>query len=264
MLSSTLAFAKAVDDIPVTVKWNYRDGLGPQHWGTLHPEFAVCGAGKIQAPINIVEPIASGDNQLTIRYQTAPMVIMDDGNTNLLIGTQQTLVNLGHGLQLNFPETTSKELITYNGETYRLVQFHFHSPAETKLAGHQFPLEIHFVHSDEKGAGKLLVISVLIRSGKENATLQHIIEHIPLRGETAQVIEGERVNPNELLPANRAYYSFMGSLTTPPCSEGVQWLVMANTIMASPSQIVAFRQAAGGANARPVQALEGRKVEFNK
>lgn len=250
----------AVDDTPVKVKWGYKGNIGPHYWGQLDPSFAVCAEGKSQSPINIPKKVMSANVELKINYNPAPMVIMDDGATQLEIGKHQTVVNTGHGIQLNFPAGHLKESITFAGKNYRLVQFHFHSPSESEWHDRAFPLEIHFVH---QGAdGKLAVIGVFVKGGKANPTIQKIVEHLPPYESKEYVISGEQVDPMTLLPAKWDYYHFLGSLTTPPCSEGVQWMVMADTITASPAQIAQLKKAAGGANARPVQPLRDRKIEF--
>jgi carbonic anhydrase len=257
--------AAAVDEIPVKVKWNYTGQTGPAYWGKLNPEFSICANGKTQSPIDVPDlsqQAVFNQNKLTINYQSAPMVIVEDGTTNLMLNGQQTLVNTGHGVQLNFPSTQLKESITYNQTTYKLIQFHLHVPAENTLHGQTFPMEIHFVHQSDDG--KIAVIGVLVQRGKANPALQRIVEHLPTVKKQEQTIQGEGINPAELLPQQRAYYSFAGSLTTPPCTEGLQWLLMADTITASPLQIAALKKAADGANARPIQKLNERKIIFNK
>lgn len=257
-LLHTLSYADT-NDAATKVKWGYIGNTGPSTWAQLDPSFAICSSGQTQSPINILTKKAKkSQDELVVHYQPAPMIIMDNGNTELLIGETQTLVNEGHGLQLNFPSDQTPESITWNGKDYHLVQFHIHTPSENLLSGQSYPMEIHFVHQGANG--QLAVIGVMVKAGKDNPTLQKIIDNVPKEEGRPFSIQGQSVDPASLLPSTLHYYSVAGSLTTPPCSQGVQWIVMAEAITASPAQIVKLREAAGGANARPVQPLHGRLV----
>ena len=163
-------------------------------------------------------------------------------------------------MQLNF-HTDPRESISLNGKDYKLVQFHIHTPSEHLWHGQSFAMEIHFVHQGENG--ELAVIGVFVKGGAENSALQKIVNNLPERNGIEQTINGEQINPADLLPAKHDYYSYAGSLTTPPCSEGVQWIVLSEPITASPAQILKIRKAAKGANARPMQALNERELMFS-
>lgn len=254
---SMCAFAE-VNDSGIKVKWGYTGEIAPEKWGQLSPEFALCGKGKAQSPVNISREYRTILSALSIDYQAAPMIIEDDGVTSLQMGNTQVITNDGHGIQLNFPVDGPKETIMMHGNQYRLLQFHIHTPSENTLNGKSFPMEIHFVHQGKNG--QIAVIGVLVRSGAANATLQNIISHFPKDHGVAQTISGERINPMNLIPEKQNYYTFVGSLTTPPCTEGLQWVVMANSITASPEQIKSFSEVVEGNNARPIQALNGRKI----
>ena len=199
-----------------------------------------------------------------VKYQAAPMIIMENGITDLMVGGMQTLINDGHSVQLNFPASQSDEFIVLGDKSYHLVQFHFHSPSENMLHKESFPLEIHFVHQSDDG--ELAVIGVFVEDGQAgpNPVLQEIVDHLPNDQGQEHTIQGERINPAHLLPTKRDYYSFNGSLTTPPCSQNVQWIVMAHPITASSAQIVRLRREMGGANARPVQPLNGRVISYSE
>jgi carbonic anhydrase len=172
------------------------------------------------------------------------------------------MINDGHSIQVNFPAKDIKETLTLAGKPYRLVQFHLHSPSENQWHGRSFPMEIHFVH--QSSDGQLVVMGVFVNAGKQNTTFQQLMDHLPQSQGTSFLISGVSVNPANLLPTQRDYYEFDGSLTTPPCTEGVHWIVMAEPITASPAQINSLRNAAGGANARPVQPLHHRTISYFK
>lgn len=264
LLVSTLFFCSqvyAVDDSAVKVKWGYRGNLSAVHWGSLDPNFALCAKGKEQSPIDITNWMANTGGNLLIHYQTFPMTIVDDGTTELRIGRVRTIINDGHGVQLNFPAGEVQELVTYNDKTYRLVQFHIHTPSENKVKGQEFPMEIHFVHQGDNG--QLLVIGVFVKKGEVNPIITKIVSNLPKEEGKIEIVQGQTINPADLLPSNRDYYSFAGSLTTPPCSEGLQWIVMTHPITASASQIAKLKEAANGANARPIQALNNRKIDYS-
>ena len=163
------------------------------------------------------------------------------------------MVNNGHTIQVNLPAAGA---VTLDGVEYKLLQFHFHTPSEEKIDGKAYPLVAHLVHKNAQG--QLAVVAVLFRVGKENTALKPVFEHLPTKeSETFKL--GLDINSADLLPANRAYYAFMGSLTTPPCSEEVRWQVLKTPVELSASQLAAFRRLYQ-MNARPVQPLNGRKV----
>lgn len=260
-LMSAITFAQ-VNDSSVKIKWAYKGNIGPERWAQLSPDFALCATGKLQSPVNIMRKVKIADHKLAINYQPAPLIIIDDGTTPLTIGTKQTIIDDGHGIQINFHgDNAAKETIDYAGSTYHLVQFHFHSPSENELHGRAYPLEIHFVHQGDDG--KLVVIGVFVQGGNANPVLQQIINNLPKDSGQEHEIANTNINPIDLLPMKKNYYSFMGSLTTPPCIEGVQWILMDDAITASPAQILQIRKAAGGANARPVQPLNHRTINFS-
>lgn len=256
---SQFAYAE-LNDAAVKVQWGYKGNTGPIHWGELSSDFAVCSSGKTQSPIDIPRKTMKQIESLEIHYEPAPLVIMDDGPTELMIGKNQTIINDGHGIQVNF-KAADKEFITFNQQQYHLVQFHFHSPSENAWHGQAFPLEVHFVHQGPDG--QLAVIGVFIKGGASNPAIEKIVSHLPSEEGKAFPIKDEAINPLDLLPSDRRLYSFAGSLTTPPCSEGVHWFMMAEPITATPAQIVELRKAAGGVNARPIQPLHGRVINYS-
>lgn len=260
MMASNMVYA-ALDTKGATVLWGYTGKTGPGHWGALDADFQLCATGKTQTPIDIRHASNSKQNLLQVSYGAAPLNIVNDGITTLTVGKQQLVIKDGHTIQVNFPNSGPKEKLIVAGNVYRLMQFHFHTPSETQLNGHEFPAEIHFVNQGPNG--KIAVIAVFVQPGKENPALNPILNHLPKIKGKKYMRPDIRVNPAALLPANKSYYSFMGSLTTPPCNEGLQWFVMRRPIQASLAQIAKIRQAQGGNNARPVQPTNDRQVTLH-
>lgn len=245
----------------VKINWSYLGNTGPLRWAQLSPDFKLCSTGQEQSPINIKKNMALAASSLTLDYKPAQLYIMDDGNTTLLLGNTQTIINDGHTIQANFDSKDVPETLNYNNVSYRLIQFHFHSPSETLMKSVAFPMEIHFVHQGPDG--KVVVLAVLVAGGAANLELRKIINNIPLDQSVAHKIQGEKINPLDLLPKKLSYYAFAGSLTTPPCTEGLQWIVLADPITASPGQILRLRNLIGN-NARPTQDLHKRVITYSE
>ncbi|MDP1765555.1 MAG: carbonic anhydrase family protein, partial [Methylotenera sp.] len=219
-------------------RWTYTGKEGPENWGKLSPEFATCDVGRNQSPINIEE---------TARASLKPLKAIQKF-------AAKDIVNNGHTVQINFKEGN---MLALDNAAFQMKQLHFHSPSENTIRGKAFPLEAHFVHTDSKG--NLAVIGVMYTEGKANGALAKLWEQLP--NEAGEPVElKNRVIPSDLIPENRGYYRFSGSLTTPPCSEGVRWLLMKSPLTASKEQIEAFKKAAHHDNNRPVQALNGRVI----
>jgi len=222
--------------------WSYQGEKGPTHWGNLKPEYAVCKNGKHQSPIDIRNPKAADLPPIEFSYAPAAYRIIDNG----------------HSVQINID---SGGYITVGGRRLDLVQFHFHHPSEERIEGHAYPMVAHLVHKDAEG--KLAVVAVLLKRGHQNPFIEAVWKNLPLDVEQEHVPEGATVDVSQLLPANRAYYTFTGSLTTPPCSEDVTWFVLK-----TPAEITKPEEAAFAAkypnNARPVQPLNGRVVQASR
>lgn len=219
--------------------WDYSNEKGPKHWGDLDKGFALCKIGKQQTPINIISSkTQAGTYGLKLNYTK---------NT-------QDIVNNGHTIQVNVAPSAST--LTFNDTAYELVQFHFHTPSENQIDSVSYPLEVHFVHKN--AAGNLLVVAVLFEEGQENKVLKKIVENLPQSINKPNKFQ--KFNMNDLLPANKSYYEFIGSLTTPPCSENVQWVVMKNQLNISKKQLESF-QAVLHENARNIQPLNKRIVK---
>lgn len=216
--------------------WGYQGAQGPEHWGSLSPEFALCGSGKHQTPIDIHGAYATTLAPLAPAYQVG-------GNE---------ILNNGHTVQVNYAAGSQLEV---DGGAYLLKQFHFHAPSENYIDGHQFPMEIHLVHANAQG--DLAVLGLMVEEGAANPLLDTLWAAMPQKAGDHHVL-ATPVNVADLLPKGRDYYRFAGSLTTPPCSEGVRWLVLKQPITASKAQIARFAAVMGHPNNRPLQAINAR------
>ncbi len=217
--------------------WSYQGVDGPANWGDLDAANRVCSAGGQQSPIDI------GD---TIRAQLTPLKITWDKRAD-------TIVNNGHTIQLNLGDSS---ILGYGGTNYRLLQFHFHHPSEHLIGGKSFAMEVHFVHAN--AAGSLAVIGVLMATGRANAVFNKIVSTMPDK-EGPAVKADPAINPNGLLPAKLGYYRYSGSLTTPPCSETVDWLLLTDPIQVADADVARFAKLYP-MNARPVQKANRRFV----
>lgn len=226
--------------------WDYEEH-GPATWGKISPAFVACAEGHSQSPIDITNAEISKEPAVRASYKPASLRIIHNLHS-------ADVVNTGHSIQVNFPQGDS---LTIGDTTYSLVQFHFHGPSEHMVNGKHFPMEMHLVHmSAEK---KLAVIAVLISEGKANKAFDPIWANLPNKRGVESHLENVTVDVELLMPRNRAAYRYEGSLTTPPCSEGVKWIVIKEPVHLSAAQIKAFG-AIVWKNNRPVQPLHGRKV----
>lgn len=227
--------------------WDYGEEAGPAAWGRLSTEFSACGEGRSQSPIDIVAAAPSVVPEMSASYRPAVLRIAHHQH-------EADVENTGHTIQVDYPEADS---LTVAGESFPLLQYHFHSPSEHTLGGRRFPMEMHLVHKSAEG--RLAVIGVFIEEGEPNAAFAPVWNHLPAQKGSEVHLEHVLVDVDALLPANRATYRYDGSLTTPPCSEGVRWFVMQTPVRLSAEQIQRFRAIIQGNN-RPVQPLNGRIV----
>jgi len=230
MLDSSVAFAGA--------HWEYSGEAGPANWGKLAPEFSVCSVGKNQSPVDL---------KGAIKGKLAP--IKFDYKTNA-----SEISNNGHTIQANYTPGSS---ITVDGVQFELKQFHFHAPSENLINGKSYPMEMHLVHADKDG--NLAVVGVMFEEGAANAAIADMWKQMPEKADVKNALAA-KVNASSLLPKKQAYFRFNGSLTTPPCSEGVRWMVMKAPITASKEQLHAFEHTMHHANNRPVQAVYARPI----
>ena len=223
---------------PERGKWGYDAENGPDVWGRLTPEYILCAEGECQSPIDIVNAAPANLSSIAMNYQP----------------TTLTIRNNGHTIEIAYPQGSWLEV---DGVRYQLLQFHFHAPSEHTVAGKSFDMEMHLVHAS--GDGTLAVVGALIGSGKENTAFNPIWAHLPATPGQAQSIADVNFNADELLPSARQAYRYEGSLTTPPCSEGVKWFVLKSPIEMSEAQIAAFKAIIDNNN-RPIQPLNGREL----
>jgi carbonic anhydrase len=251
----------AINNSGATTEWGYVGDKGPVHWASLDKNFTLCAQGKSQSPIDIPKSKVERIDELKMDYSIEPALITHDGDVQLNVGKQQIITNDGHTIQVSFEGEGRDNTILFSGIRYKLKEFHLHTPSETMLQHQDFPMEIHFVHQGANG--RVAVVAVFIVAGQENKELQTIIEHIPDGVGREYSVRGLKLNPKKLLPDQKDYYQFQGSLTTPPCTEGLQWIVFAKPITASTAQIQELRKAIGGNNNRLVQPLNRRAIVYS-
>lgn len=219
-------------------QWSYTGDTGPTHWGKLSPEYALCATGAAQSPIAIEAAAQVDLANLVISYQPSALNIL----------------NNGHTIQVEYDPGSYLEL---DGKRYELKQFHFHAPSEHEIDGKAAAAELHLVNA--AADGQLAVVGVLLEAGAENSALQPVWEHLPATAGPVQTF-ASTVDAAALLPGEQTTYRYSGSLTTPPCTEGVSWLVMTTPLQLSADQLAAFTAIVGGNN-RPVQPLADRALE---
>ena len=222
--------------------WDYEGENAPFRWGDMKTEFSTCKTGARQSPIDIRNPVISEVEPIQFHYEDVALKVS----------------NNGHTIQVDYAPGS---FILYAGARYELVQFHFHSPSEERINGRAFDMVAHLVHRSAQG--RLAVVAVLLAAGREQPMLQAVWAAMPgTRDRTRERLD-VAINVKHLLPADPTYYSYMGSLTTPPCTEGVQWLVMKTPIEMSREQIAHFT-ALYPMNARPLQASNDRVIKTGK
>ncbi|AFY94895.1 carbonic anhydrase [Chamaesiphon minutus] len=223
-----------------TSQWGYEGDLNPDAWGKISRDFATCDLGKYQSPIDIQGAVTGQPVQIAFNYKSSPL----------------SVVNNGHSIQVNY---NSGSTISIDGEEYQLLQFHFHTPSEHKIAGKAAAMEVHFVHRN--AAGKLAVVGVMMNEGRENSIVSKVWQAIPPIGQTNK-IDNITIDAAKLLPNSKSYYSYIGSLTTPPCSEGVNWTILTTPITISSSQLQEFKKFYP-IDARPIHSTNARKIELH-
>ena len=222
---------------PELPRWGYGAHDGPAVWGELSQEYALCAVGRHQSPIDLRNATPAPSPGLVFRYRPMPVAIVHNGHTVEVASTNENWIEV-------------------EGARYELIQFHFHTPGEHTIAGQSFDMELHLVHRNDEGA--LAVVGVLVHRGGEHPVLDALARVLPNPGESHTLADLE-IAASELLPATPRSFRYEGSLTTPPCSEGVQWFVLETPVEVSGAGLAAF-EAALGKNSRPVQPLNGREL----
>jgi len=222
--------------------WDYSVAHGPEHWGDLDPQYALCKNGHHQSPIDIRNPKKADLPPIQFNYRTSPLHIVDNGHT--------IMVNYGSG-----------SFISVGEKKYALKQFHFHRPSEERINGKGYEMVVHLVHADDEG--NLAVVAVLLQQGKDNALLHELWNDLPEEKEKEEVLNNVKIDAAGLLPTDRGYYTFPGSLTTPPCSENVTWFVLKHLVTISSAEVEQFAKLYRH-DARPTQPLYDRVVLESK
>jgi carbonic anhydrase len=223
-------------------RWSYKGANGPEHWGDLDPAYATCSTGKEQSPIDIRSATKAALPSIRFEYKSGPLRI----------------INSGHTIRVNYYAPGSGSFLIVRDKRYQLTQFHFHHPSEEYIHGKPFDMVIHLIHQADDG--KVASVAVLLKAGSANATVQQLWEHIPKTEGKEEQIAGVEFNPAGLLPRDTAYYTYMGSGTAPPCTEGVLWFVLKTPVDISADQINAFATLYPH-DVRPPQPLNGRVVK---
>lgn len=234
-------FGLGSDDPQKELHWSYEGDRGVENWGDLHPSYLDCKLGKRQSPVDIKQESSSylaSDAGIYVNYHDEEL------NIN----------NNGHTIAVNFADT-NEALI--NGKKYKLKQVHFHSPSEHTIDAKSFPMEAHFVHKADDG--ELAVLGVMIQEGNKNSSLQKIWKNMPVEEGGHNISNKVKINATDLLPSSKDHYHYLGSLTTPPCTQIVEWYILKEPISISNKQLERFHKLYN-ANARPVQELNDRVI----
>jgi carbonic anhydrase len=219
-------------------EWSYSGAERPKNWGTIKPDYQTCKIGHQQSPIDIRGAKKEALPPIQFDYKPATLKI----------------INNGHTIQINYPPGS---FITIGDKKYELKQFHFHHPSEEHINGKGYDMAAHLVHADSDG--KLAVVAVLLKKGSANDMIAKIWENLPKTEGPESEVAGVEINASALLPSQTGYYTFAGSLTTPPCSESVTWFVLKNPSEISKTEIAAFGKIFPH-DARPIQPTNGRTI----
>lgn len=228
---------------PWKTPWDYQGPRGARHWSALDPEYAICNTGKQQSPIDIRSPRKAHLPPLRFEYRDEPV---------------RYVVNNGHTIRVNYHDTPgSGSFLLIGRKRYQLIQFHFHHPSEERINGKAYDMVLHLMHKADDG--EIVGVAVLVKAGRANPTVQRVFDHMPV-AEGQLPVPGLDLDPAGMLPRDTAYYAYTGSVTAPPCTEGVHWIVLKTPIEMSAAQIRSFAGLFPD-DARPTQPLNGRAVE---
>ncbi len=241
LLSSLICYLSSMTLAAETIHWGYDKNISPEHWGELSDNYKACSMGKNQTPINISSTYASTvKHNIDIDYKVSP----------------KNIVFNGHTVQVNTKDDS--DYLVLDNQKFFLRQFHFHTPSENQIEGKSYPIELHFVNADAEG--QLTVLAVMFEVGQANSEWNKLWLDLSNKENDAKDLT-HSVDLEKLLPKKREYYRFSGSLTTPPCSEGVNWIVLKQPLTISPEQLKQFKATLKDeANNRPLQPVNGRIV----
>lgn len=240
-LLSGMLFSSATFASGGKAHWGYEGQEGPAHWGDLSHDYGTCKSGKSQSPIDISSTMSAKLADIKFSYHAAPVDV----------------VNNGHTIQMNYAKGST---ISVGGKSYNLLQFHFHSPSEHHVNGKPYDMVAHLVH--QAADGQLGVVGIMMKVGKANPVIASIWKHMPKNSGDHNTMT-DTVNVADLLPTKHSYFNYSGSLTTPPCSEGVNWMVMQTPVEVSAEQVAGFTSIFAK-SVRPVQPVNGRMIHATK
>lgn len=224
--------------------WTYEGARGADHWSELDPEYAACNAGKEQSPIDIRNAHKTELPAINFEYKNGPL---------------KYLINNGYTIRVNYHDVPGTgSFLIVGDKRYQLTQFHFHHPSEEYVNGRQYDMVLHLMHKADDG--QVAGVTVFLKAGRPNATMQQIWQHMPRTESKEMDIAGVEINPADLIPRDHAYYMYMGSLTAPPCTEGVTWFVLRTPMDVSTEEINSFAKLYPR-DVRPLQPLNGRVVK---
>jgi carbonic anhydrase len=231
---------------PWKTPWDYDGARGAQHWSELDSDYAACNSGQQQSPIDIRNARKADLPAIRFDYNSAPL---------------KYVINNAHTIRVDYHDAPGTgNFLIVGDKRYQLTQFHFHHPSEEYINGRRYEMVLHLMHTaaDQEVAG----VTVLLKRGHENATIQQIWDNMPSTEAQEEVVNTE-LNPSGLLPHDTGYYLYTGSLTAPPCTEAVKWFVLKTPVEISAEQIQQFTKLYPK-NVRPLQPLNGRVVEESR
>lgn len=230
--------------------WGYEAGNGPSRWGELNRDWVLCSEGHHQSPVDLTGARQEKFDEMKLQFPPSNLTIVHQAHVF-------DIIDNGHTIQINYDKGATFEI---GNESYELRQYHFHSPSEHTVNGRHYPMEMHLVHSSKDK--KLAVIGVFIEEGRNNEVFETIWSNLPKKTGQEVHLENVQVDIDDMMPKNKATYRYYGSLTTPPCSEGVHWFVYVEPIQMSSDQIKAF-QKIFHRNNRPTQPLNDRSLLYD-
>jgi carbonic anhydrase len=223
-------------------EWGYEGSEGPKNWGDLNAKFAPCKTGHRQSPIDIRNARKADLPAIEFQYDTSPLDIINNGHTIMINYAPGSFIRVGN-------------------KQYQLKQFHFHRPSEEKINGKTYDMVVHLVHADQDG--NLAVVAVLLKQGTDNQLVRELWKALPTEKDEEEMHKNIPIDVSGILPADKGYYTFQGSLTTPPCSEGVTWFVLKQPVTVSETEIAQFSRLYRH-DARPTQPAYGREILESK